>query len=178
MRLLVFSICAISLAASVHAEPPNANDERRREIELEVVRYVVQSRFASSSKLLNGLPNPEKRPGRLYFLTTTPTRDWGKHGRWQRLPDSFHKSLNNLSVNLFPASEAQLVDRAVYRVKDGKEGWMYTVYVSKWISDTEVEVDQDLHRSPRLGSGTREIWIKADGSWTRKPGAPVLVRRH
>jgi hypothetical protein len=63
-------------------------------------------------------------------------------------------------------------------VKDGKEGWMFSVYVSKWISDTEVEVDQDLHLKPQRGSGTKEIWIKSDGGWIRKPGAPVLIRLH
>jgi hypothetical protein len=70
------------------------------------------------------------------------------------------------------------VDRAVYNNADGKEGWMLTVFVSNWISDTEVEVIQELHRSPRLGGGTTELWIESDGRWVRKPGAPIRVRRY
>ena len=164
MRLLTFSLCSMLLALSVRAVPPDSVDARREMIELDVIRDVVESRFGAPDKAIKQPSSPEKTASRLYFLTATPTRKWAENGRWKSLPESFHNSLRNLTIELFPAVEAQLVDRAIFRAKDGKEGWMYTVYVSKWISDTEVEVEQDLHRSPQHGSGTRETWIKSGES--------------
>ena len=178
MRLAVFALCSIACVALLRGEAGPSNREGRDDIELEIVRDVIQSRFARSARPGKDRWHPEKDPARLYFLTTTPVRDWGGNGSWKSLPDSFHKSIENLAVEFLPASEAQLVDRAVYRMADGKRGWMLTVYVSSWISDTEAEVIQEMHRSPRLGSGTTESWIKSDGLWVRKPGAPIRVRRY
>lgn len=105
---------------------------------------------------------------RIYFLTTTPMKEWGVHGAWVSLPDSFHERIADLPIKYRRASEAVLTDGIVYERSSGKPSWMKWVTIKRWISDTEVEVEWGVWSCPLGGGGATVTYEKVTGEWQIK----------
>lgn len=102
---------------------------------------------------------------RTYFITSTPINAWGEQGEWLTLPESLHVKLQRDSHLYLPAHEAMYRDGRVLVASNGKEAWMRWITITKWISDTEVEIETGIWCCPMGGGGSTEIWEKIDGVW-------------
>ena len=143
---------ATAPASQVTAETPVAELKDR---DFEIMEYVLR-RW------------PDLGTNRVYYLTTTPMRQWGGTGNWQDLPDSFHKKIADLPVTYHKASEALLSNHWVVDRKTGSGGWMLWVTVKKWISDTEVEVETGVWSAPLGGGANTAIYEKVGDDWRIK----------
>jgi hypothetical protein len=115
--------------------------------------------------LLSQLDEPI--PNRIYFITTTPKSEWGESGNWQTIPADDMKSFPEAALYR-PASEAHLKDHRVLENGSDAEAWMHWISVKRWLSDTEVEVEEGVWCCPLGGGASTVIYEKVDGTWRIK----------
>lgn len=109
----------------------------------------------------------EPTPDRIYFITTTPMSKWGETGDWSTIPADQMKQFPN-AAKYRPASEAHLKDGSVLEKGTDASAWMKWISVKRWISDTEVEVEEGVWCCPLGGGASTTIYEKIDGEWTVK----------
>ena len=118
----------------------------------------------------------EPIPDRIYFLTTTPMVAWGEDGQWKDLPTEFTQPLQALKVTYRPASEAYLSEGHVLEKGTNAKAWMKWVSIKKWISDTEVEVEDGVWCCPLGGGASTATYKKMrNGKWVIKTRGPGWV---
>jgi hypothetical protein len=123
--------------------------------DVEIIEYVLRE-------------TPDSPDERIYFLTVTPKGDWGERGSWQALPADFHARVADLSPHYLPASNAWLSRNCVLQRGTNAEAWMRWITVTRWISASEVEVDEGVWRCPLGGGGRTTVYEKRDGKWRMK----------
>ncbi len=99
---------------------------------------------------------------RIYFLTVTPIDDWGSNGDWIDLPSDFHARIFDLPIHFRPASGAYLHDGNVLVRQTNAAAWMEWITIKRWISDTEVEVEDGVWCCPLGGGQSTSIYEKKD----------------
>ncbi len=122
------------------------------------------------AELIRFLLREHDRPAddRIYFLTTTPMSKWGETGDWRPLPDSFMRSISTLKTKYRPANEAELKNGFVLEKNSAKESWMRWITIKRWISDTQVEVENGVWCCPLGGGASTITYEKVDGQWRIK----------
>jgi hypothetical protein len=104
---------------------------------------------------------------RTYFITCTPMNAWGDLGDWITLPESLHVKVQRNSHLYLPAHEAMFREGHVLDVSTSQKAWMRWITITKWISDSEVEIETGIWSCPLGGGGRTEIWEKIDGAWKK-----------
>lgn len=102
--------------------------------------------------------------GRICYLTLTPKSEWGENGNWTTIPAEDLKSFENASKYL-PANEAYLQDHRVLKKGTDDKAWMKWISVKRWISETEVEVEEGSWCCPLGGGASTTIYEKTDDGW-------------
>jgi hypothetical protein len=125
------------------------------ERDIEVILYVLQS---DSS-------NPKDR---IYFLTVTPMSDWGEGGDWADPPQSLLDYVASNGNKYRPASGAIERDGCVLERGTNKKAWMKWITIKRWISDTEVEVEEGIWCRPMGGGAMTTTYEKRHGVWRFK----------
>lgn len=143
---------------------PNARSSiaELTERDAEIIRHVLRQH--------------DDAPGdRIYFLTTTPMDEWGENGDWMDLPRSFRDSITSLTVKYRPANEAYLKDGRVLEKGTDNEAWMRWITVKRWISDSEVEVEDGVWCCPLGGGASTVTYERIEGQWSIKSVGPSWV---
>ena len=134
----------------------------RNERDVEILLYVLQS---DSS-------NPKDR---LYFLTVTPMSDWGEGSDWSDLPQFLIDHVSPSGNKYRPASGALLKDGSVVERGTNKKAWMKWITIKRWISDTEVEIEQGVWCCPMGGGAMTVTYERRDGEWRIKSLGGSLI---
>ena len=82
--------------------------------------------------------------------------------------ERFHDAINNLQIKYRPASEAYLERSRVLVKNTNQPAWMRWITIKRWISDTEVEVEDGVWTAPLGGGATTIIYKKVKGKWQLK----------
>lgn len=154
-------------SAAVESHAVSTLDELS-ERDADIIRYLLREDDKSRHP-------QEGRSPRRYFLTTTPMEQWGEHGDWEPLPPSFAQTLPSLKAKYRPANEAFLENGCVFEKGSRKEAWMKWITVKRWITDTEVEVEEGVWRCPLGGGASTTTYEKIDGEWHIKSFGPSWV---
>ncbi|WP_146523606.1 hypothetical protein [Stieleria varia] len=109
----------------------------------------------------------EPTPDRIYFITTTPMSEWGDDGDWATIPE-VELSANPKASQYRPANEAHLADGHVLENGTDAKAWMMWFSVKRWISETEVEVEDGVWCCPLGGGASTITYEKIDGKWKVK----------
>jgi len=112
---------------------------------------------------------------RIYFLTITPMDQWSDDGKWRDLPPEFHKRISDLAINYRPASQAHLRDGSVFERRTNATAWMQWITIKRWISPSEVEVEEGVWCCPLGGGAHTTIYKKENGRWEIKQLGPGWV---
>jgi hypothetical protein len=144
----------VSSAAPEEPPPKDALSER----DAEVIRYILREK---DRRLFNG---------GAHFFTTTPRDEWGEKGDWKPLPRSFLNSLLplKLKMKVRPADEAYLKDGEVREKGTDRRETMHWITVNRWLSPTEVEVEDGSWQSELGGGASTKIYEKVKGDWQYK----------
>jgi hypothetical protein len=170
MLLVVAMQKTTTQVPSIHQEQPTSEKVDLSDRDAEVIRFCL-SRFDTAVGSLVPPSDPKARAiqsemaKRIYFLTTTPLDRWSEVGGWAELPRSFHHSIGHLKTKYGLASGAYLSDGRVLTKRNHAEAWMRWVTIKRWISDTEVEVEEGVWCCPLGGGATTVIFEKTDGHW-------------
>lgn len=105
---------------------------------------------------------------RSYFLTPTPRDEWGDKGDWGDFSESFHDSIASLNVKYLFARDAYLKDGRVLEKGTDTTARMRWILIRRWISDTEVEVEDGAWCCPQGGGGSTATYEMRDGRWHLK----------
>lgn len=103
-------------------------------------------------------------PARIYFITTTPMAQWGEGGKWETIPADEMNSFPN-TAGYRPANEAHFKDGHVLENGTDAKAWMQWISVKRWISETEVEVEEGVWCCPLGGGASTTIYERIDGKW-------------
>lgn len=116
----------------------------------------------------------EPTPDRIYFITTTPMAEWGDEGNWSTIPADVLAELPH-AASYRPASEAHLQDSHVRENGTNAKAWMRWISVKRWISETEVEVEDGVWCCPLGGGASTSTYEKVDGEWRVKEHGRMWV---
>lgn len=105
---------------------------------------------------------------RIYFLTPTPRDEWGDKGDWSDFSESFHDSIATLNVKYRFAHDAYLKDGSVLEKGTNTRAWMRWIVIRRWISDTEMEVEDGVWCCSLGGGGSTATYEMRDGRWHLK----------
>lgn len=112
--------------------------------------------------LLAKVENPT--PGRICYITMTPMSEWGENGNWSTIPAERLNLFPNAAKYL-PPDEAYLKDRRVLQKGTDSKAWMKWISVKRWISETEVEVEEGVWCCPLGGGASTNTYEKIDDEW-------------
>ena len=115
--------------------------------------------------LLSKLDAPDA--DRVYFITNTPLAHWGDDPNWSIIPKNELDKFANASLYQ-SANDAHLRSGLVLQNGTNTKGWIRWISVRRWISDTEVEVEQGVFSGPLSGGGEINTYEKIDGVWKLK----------
>jgi len=105
---------------------------------------------------------------RIYFLTVTPMSDWGEGGDWSDPPQTLLDYVPPNGNTYRRASGALEKDGSVLQRGTNKEAWMKWIAIKRWISDTEVEIEEGVWCCPMGGGAMTVTYEKRDGKWRFK----------
>ncbi len=121
--------------------------------DLDLIEFILREHASPSSD-------------RIYFLTVTPMSEWKEGSQWQSLPESFHKRISDLPIKYGRASDATYgSDHRVRQASTKAKAWMQWVTIKKWLSDTEVQVEEGVWCCPLGGGASTTTYKKRDGKW-------------
>lgn len=123
--------------------------------DVEIIQFVLES---DSS-------DPKDR---VYFLTPTPMSDWGEEGNWSDPPQILIDFASSNGNKYRPASGAFLKEGSVLQRGTNRKAWMRWITIKRWISDTEVEIENGVWCCPMGGGVMTSIYEKVDGRWKWK----------
>lgn len=106
-------------------------------------------------------------PERICFLTITPQSLWNEQGDWRSFPSGELKRFPN-TTGYLPAEKAHLSDHKVLRNESNSEAWMHWISVRRWLSETEVEVEEGTWCCPLGGGGGIYVYEKTPLGWELK----------
>lgn len=121
----------------------------------DIIRYVLEN-------------DREPASDRIYFLTLTPKHEWGDSGDWQDVPAPMLDALPSVAGEYRLASGAMLKDNRVLEKASGQEAWMKWVFIKRWISDTQVEVEYGVWCCPSNGGASTVIYQRQGNRWAFK----------
>lgn len=101
------------------------------------------------------------------FLTLTPMFQWGETGEWQDIPEPLRDALIKDSIEYRPANAAYLEKGRVMEKTSKSSGRMRWVTIRRWISETEVEIEEGVWTAPLGGGGSIAVYKKVKGTWRR-----------
>ena len=104
---------------------------------------------------------------RIYFITNTPRSHWDDKANWSVIPQSELEQFPNATL-YHPADNAHRYKGHVRQNETNAAAWICWISVRRWISETEVEVEQGVYSGPLSSGGQIEIYEKTNGSWRLK----------
>lgn len=126
------------------------NPEKLTERDIEIITIVLQRHHCGTC-----------------FLTLTPSSQWYEEGGLKDIPEALRVALSKNSIQFRPASEAY-IEKGTGRVKEkasNAEGTLRWARIRRWISDTEVEVEDGQYKAPLGGGGTIAVYEKVKEGW-------------
>lgn len=123
--------------------------------DVEIIQFVLESHSNDTKD-------------RIYFLTPTPMSDWGEVGNWSDPPQILIDFASSNGNKYRPASGAFLKEGSVLQRGTNREAWMRWITIKRWISDTEVEIEDGVWCCPMGGGVMTSIYEKVDGKWKWK----------
>jgi hypothetical protein len=158
--LLIASACRPNPQAANNNQPTTkiANDSAKTILlnpDHDIIRYVLEQ-------------DKEQSSDRIYFLTITPMDQWGESGSWQDAPAALLDAIPTLKTKYRLANGAYLKQGRVLEKGTDKEAWMKWVAIKRWLTDSEVEVEEGTWSSPLGGGSVSVIYKKVDGKWMFK----------
>jgi hypothetical protein len=104
------------------------------------------------------------------FLTVGASLESDDTREWKNIPEPLRVALLKNAINYRPASEAYFDLGQGGSVKERKSNAPATIRhitIRRWISDTEVVVEDSRSSGPLSGGGSIAVYKKGDGVWTR-----------
>ncbi len=123
--------------------------------DVEIIQFVLESHSSD--------PND-----RIYFLTLTPMSEWDEVGNWSDPPQVLIDFASSTGNKYRPASGAFLKEDSVLERGTNRKSWMRWITIKRWISDTEVEIEDGVWCCPMGGGVSTIIYEKVDGKWKWK----------
>lgn len=123
--------------------------------DVEIIQFVLESHSSDTRD-------------RIYFLTPTPMSEWDEVGNWSDPPQKLIDSVSSNGNKYRPASGAFLKEGSVFQRGTNRKAWMRWITIKRWISDTEVEIEDGVWCCPMGGGVMTSIYEKIDGKWKWK----------
>lgn len=149
--------CSDSDAEHALAENDSTYDAEWNERNAEVYRYLFSRQ-------------QEPPSGQINFITTTPMAEWTDSGGWYVIP-SEELAPYPAASKFRPADKALWQEGGVLEKETNAPACMRWVSIKRWVSSTEVEVEEGWW-CHNLGGGAGIVFYeKVDGQWRyQKPG--------
>lgn len=168
MATAFVAACSVFVATGCRPARPSAIDDQpattvmkdSEEIvltdrDLDIIRHVLEQ-------------DDDHPSDRIYFLTVTPMDQWGENGVWQDVPASLIDEMPAIKDKYRLARGAYLKQGRVLERGTDKEAWMKWVAIKRWVSDSEVEVEEGVWCCPLGGGASTVTYERVDGKWSIK----------